>query len=79
MKREEPIAESPDPTGLGELWREAASGVRVHGAEVLLIGAPQPRAGVRPVRAPGLAGLEPPRVGLFWNAAQRGVVNSIQG
>ena len=42
MKREEPIAESLSPTGLRELWREAASGARVHDAEVLLIGAPYP-------------------------------------
>ena len=63
MKREEPIAESPGPVRPWELWREAASGARVHDVEVLLIGAPLPRAGVRPVRASGLEGLEPPRVG----------------
>ena len=63
MKRDKPIAESHSPAGLRELWREAASGLRVHDAEVLLIGAPYPERVSGPFR---------PRTSQAWSHQESG-------
>ena len=68
------------PAGAREVWREE---VRVPAEprrrSPLERGCRSSGAGVRPMRARGEAGAGPPGVGLFCNAAQRRVVNSIQG